>query len=461
MRNNERMEAGLMVSPLTILVRGVVEWTFPVGFTALFEEYAQGRWTRKLTINAIVWLMLQVVAGVRKSVFAAFQADQSEASPTVAATYQALYGKLGRLNVEFSEALVQTSAERLQPLLEAAGCRWYSGWKNYRVRILDGTDAAGTEHRLRVLRKIKAAGLPARFVVEYDAATGLCTQVVASEDAYASERRLVRKILAQATANDLFVADRFYCTTDFMAAVVLKQAFAVVREHAGHLRILSEGKCKKRGKIDTGTVYEQTIEVEDTETGETWRWRRIIIQLTEPTREGEMEIRLITNLPTKVHARRVAALYRKRWTLERHFDFLKNCLHAEIESLGRPSAAVFAMCMSLVTANALAAIKQALRFTHGEEEFEKLSGYYLADEVAGNYRAIDTLIHQATWRHLSVLPPRRFWRWMGNVASHVRTRAFHKHPRGPKNPHKPKRASGKNRHHYSTYRLLNEKKKIC
>lgn len=461
MQNSERMEAGLMISPLTILVRGVVEWVFPEGFTALFTEHAQGKWTRKLTTNAIVWLMLQVVAGVRKSVFAAFQADQSAPRPTIAATYQALYGKLGRLNVKFSEALVQTSAERLQPVLKAAGCRWYPGWKRYRVRILDGTDAAGSEHRLQVLRKTKAAGLPARFVVEYDAATGLCTQVAASEDAYASERTLVQGILERAAANDLFVADRFYCTTKFMGAVILKQAFAVVREHQNHLRIRWEGKRKKRGKTKTGTVYEQGIEVEDTETGETWSWRRIVIELNVPTREGETEIRLITNLPATVHARRIAELYRKRWTLERHFDFLKNCLRAEVESLGRPLAAIFAMCMSLVTANALAAIKQALRISHGEEELEKLSGYYLADEVAGNYRAIDVLIRQTTWHRLSALPARRFCRWMVKVASRVRTRAFHKHPRGPKNPRKPIRTSGKQRHHHSTYRLLNQAKQKC
>jgi hypothetical protein len=461
MHSSERMEAGLLVSPLTVLVRGVLEWVFPQGFTDLFLKHARGKWTRKLTINTIVGLMIKVVSGARKSVFAAFQADQSAPLPSIGATHQALYGKLGRVSREFSEALVQTSAERLQPLLQAAGCRWYPGWRGYRVRILDGTDAAGTEHRLKVLRKIKAAGLPARFVVEYDAATGLCTQVAASEDAYASERVLVQGILAEAAPHDLFVADRFYCTTNIMAMVILKQAFAVVREHDGHLRIRSEGKRKKRGKTERGRLYEQSIEVEDTETGETWHWRRIVIELNEPNREGETEIRLISNLPARVHARRIAELYRKRWTLERHFDFLKNCLHAEIESLGRPLAAIFAMCMSLVAANALAAVKRALQVSHGLEEVEKLSGYYLADEVAGNYRAIDTLIGPANWRRLSASSPQRFWRWSVNVASRVRTRAFHKHPRGPKNPRKPQRANGKQRHHYSTYRLLEQAKQKC
>ena len=461
MQDEDRMEAGLMVSPLTILVRGVLEWVFPEGFTELFEEHARGKWTRKLTINGVVWLMLQVVSGVRRSVFAAFQADQSLPVSTIGATYQALYGKLGRLNPEFASALVRTSAERLSALMNAAGCQAYAGWKGYRVRILDGTDAAGSEHRLEVLRNVKAAGLPARFVVEYDAATGLCTSVVASDDAYSSERTLVQEILDRAQPNDLFVADRFYCTAKIIGNVMLRHAFCVIREHNTQLRVLSEGKLKRRGKTETGTVYEQTIEVEDKETGETLFLRRIVLKLNTPTREGETEIRLVTNLPAKVRAHRVAELYRKRWTLERHFDFLKNSLHAEIESLGRPRAAIFAMSMSLVTANALAAIKQALRVSHGDDELERLSGYYLADEVAGNYRAVDVLIRQNTWRRLSALSPRRFWQWTVEVSSKVRTRAFHKHPRGPKNPNKPRRASGKRRHHYATHRLLEEAEHKC
>ena len=110
------------------------------------------------------------------------------------------------------------------------------------------------------------------------------------------------------------------------------------------------------------------------------------------------------------------------------------------------------MGMALVAANALSVVKQALRVTHGEEEFEKLSGYYLADEVAGNYRAVDVLVAEAEWSACrasrgGILGVES----VGGVASP--DPGLHKHPRGPKKP-QPPRASGKDRHHYSTYRLL-------
>jgi hypothetical protein len=183
--------------------------------------------------------------------------------------------------------------------------------------------------------------------------------------------------------------------------------------------------------------------------------RRIVLALDTPTDEGDTEIVLLSNLEG-VSALRICELYRDRWTIERHFSLLKTVLHGEIGGLGLPRAALFAMGMAMVAANALNVVKHALRVTHGPAEFEKLSGYYMADEVAGNYRAVDVLVSEAEWSALAGEPAGGFWRWTQAVGSRVRTRGLHKHPRGPKAP-QPPRASGKDRHHYSTYRLLKGK----
>ena len=57
-------------------------------------------------------------------------------------------------------------------------------------------------------------------------------------------------------------------------------------------------------------VREQAIEVEGR------RYRRIRVELAEPTRDGDWFIDLVTDLPETVSAVTLAALYRKRWTLE-------------------------------------------------------------------------------------------------------------------------------------------------
>ncbi len=448
-----RIDTAIEVSALTVLVRGVLEWACSQSFfEELFDrECRPQQWNRKLTISAIAWLMLAVVSGVRRSVFAAFQADQAADAPTITATASALYAKYGRIDPRYTTAVVRESGRRMSDLLRTAGVKEPLGWEGYRIIILDGTDLGGTEHRLKPLRRIKAAGLPGRFVAAYELATGVVIDAAASEDAYTSERELVRAILAVAVLNNLFVADRHFCTTEILFSIIDHRAFFVIRQHE-NLRWRPLKEARPVGRAPTGEVWEQPIEVEDTDNGQCRRMRRIILKLDTPTDEGDTEIVLLSNLD-RISALEICGLYRDRWTIERHFALVKTVLHGEIEGLGRPRAALFAMGMALVAANALAVVKQALRVTHGPEEFAKLSGYYMADEVAGNYRAVDVLVAEAEWSALSSESAEGFWEWSLAVASCVRTRGLHKHPRGPKKP-QPPRASGKDRHHYSTYRLL-------
>jgi hypothetical protein len=454
MSSQPRIETALEISPLTVLVRGVLEWACPDSLLEeIFDRECRPRqWNRKLAISAITWLMLAVVAGVRRSVFAAFQADQAADAPTVTATAAALYAKYGRIDPRYTTAVDRASARRKFDLLTAAGVEGPFGWEGYRVTILDGTDLAGTEHRLKPLRRIRAAGLPGRYVAAYDLATGLVVDAAASEDAYTSERELVRPILAAAEPDQLFVADRNFCTTEILFGIMDRRAHFVIRQHDNNLRWRPLEPARAVGRVAAGEVWEQPIEVEDTDSGERRPMRRIILRLDTPTERGETEVVLLSDL-RGICPLRICALYRGRWTIECHFALVKAVLRGAIEGLGRPRAALFAMGLALVAANALAVVKQALRVAHGAAEFAKLSGYYLADEVAGNYRAVDVLVAEAEWRALGSKPAAAFWGWCRAVASRVRTRGLHKHPRGPKRP-LPPRASGKGRHHYSTYRLL-------
>ena len=454
-----RMEAATTVSPLTVITLGTLRRLLPDNLLqALHAQAPRGR-TRKLAIESLFWLVVQVAAGARRSVYAAFHADQAAEDSSINVSYQAVYDKLKRMPVEFDTALVGASGKQALALLEHDDLPTFKGLKKYRIRIIDGTDLGGTEHRLEVLRKIKAAGLPGRFVVAYDWATGVCYAAAASEDAYTSERVLVQNILAQADTHDLFVMDRHYCTTAVFQAISSRQAHFVVREHIGNLRCRELSKPRYLGRVETGKVSEQKLEVEDTQTGETHLVRRLILRLDTPTEDGETEIQLVTNLPAKVNGLRIVELYRERWTLERHFNFLKNCLQGEVESLGHPPAAIFMMCLALVTGNAWAVTQAAIRAEHGgEAEFEKLSGHYVADELAGNYRAVDRLLVDE-WEPIESLTAGKFWKWLKHLAQEIRPAAFYKHARGPKLPPPPRR-SGRTRHHYSTYRLLNPTKKI-
>ena len=108
----------------------------------------------------------------------------------------------------------------------------------------------------------------------------------------------------------------------------------------------------------------------------TYQLRRLTIELLQATRDGDTTLHLLTNLPKKVSAVKVADLYRQRWTIETLFFEVTTTLTCEIETLCYPKAALFVFCLALVAANAVAVIKAALRAAHGEEKADELSGYY-------------------------------------------------------------------------------------
>ena len=122
----------------------------------------------------------------------------------------------------------------------------------------------------------------------------------------------------------------------------------MIRQHASTLHWEFVGKRRACGRIDTGKVYEQTIRATD-DAGEVLFLRRVTVLLDRPTRDGDTELHLLTNVPAKdARAKVIADLYRRRWTIETAFQELEATLHGEINTLGYPKAALFAFCVALV-----------------------------------------------------------------------------------------------------------------
>ena len=70
------------------------------------------------------------------------------------------------------------------------------------------------------------------------------------------------------------------------------------------------------GRIETGHVAEHRVQVRDAHGG-VHLFRRIRGQLDQATRDGDRELYILTNVPLRrASAKRIARLYRKRWTLE-------------------------------------------------------------------------------------------------------------------------------------------------
>jgi len=448
----KRFQAFVEGSPVSVMVRGVLERGFdPKRLDALFEKTAQLGYTRELLFSTTVRLMSEVVLGVSPSIHAAYQDDSSSVPVTVAAVYD----KLKRIETAVSAELVRDSARQLAPIISLMRGKVPPLLKGYRVRILDGNHLAGTEHRIKGLRRLRAAALPGQSLVVLDPELMLIIDVVPCEDGHAQERSLFDSILPMVESGDLWIDDRNFCTTGLTFGIARRQACFLVRQHANslHWELVGERTC--RGRIETGKVFEQAIRLHDPETGETLLARRITVELKEPTRDGETEIHLLTNLPqSDAGAKQVAQLYAKRWTIERAFQDLTVALVCEINTLGYPKAALFGFCLALVAYNAVSLVKAALRAIHGHEKIEsEISWYYLCLHLSKVYAGMMIAVPAKYWEIFRCWDDKQFATLLKELAAKIDLKRFRKHPRGPKKP-QPKKISGAKTKHVSTARIL-------
>jgi hypothetical protein len=287
----------------------------------------------------------------------------------------------------------------------------------------------------------------------------LAIDAIPCEDGHAQERSMTDRILATVRAGDLWVADRNFCTTALLFGIVGHGGSFVIRQHGSTLTWETAGPRQAKGRCDTGEVFERAVRL--TGPGDrTLLLRRITVVLDQPTRDGDREIHILTDLPEDVaDAVAIAAIYRRRWTLEAAFQEMEATLNGEIKALGYPRAALFTLCVALVAYDVMSVVKGALRSVHGAEAIDAgVSGSDLAEEVAGTTRGMRIAIPEDEWTVFHNLTACEMGEALRDLARRVRLPHYRKQPRGPKKP-KPKRASGYEKKHLSTAKLLKDQDK--
>jgi IS4 transposase len=443
-------------SPLSVMAQGLMENALsPSLVDQLFDDVAEKQYTKKLLFSSIVDLMSLVVCRIQPAICAAYQAH----AETIDASLKAVYDKIDRTEPVLSAALLHATGARLAEVIEAMGGARAPLLPGYHVKILDGNHLAGTEHRIKELRTMRAGALPGQALVVLDPRLMLATDVVLCEDGHAQERSLLGQVLETVRARDLWIDDRNFCTTDFLFGIAGRGAFFVTRQHASTLHWEFVGKRRAHGRIETGHVFEQTIKATNN-AGEILILRRVTVVLDKPTRDGDSEIHIVTNVPRKdARAEVIADLYRLRWTIETAFQELASVLNGEVNTLGYPKAALFAFCLALVAYNVLSTLKAALRSVHGEAVVaQDISGYYVADEIKRVHDGMMIAIPEDEWVVFHDLSPAKLADVLVKLAEAVRLPKYQKHVRGPKKP-KPEKQSGAKIKHVATAKILTARQK--
>lgn len=446
------LERFVRETPVTAMFRTVMENSFSAdAIDTVFADTATRQREGELLFSTVVNLLSLTVCGVRKSVNAAYTAARERVGVSV----RSIYNKLNGVETKVSQELVRRTAKRLRKVVQAMGAERPTAFPGYCMKILDGSHLPSTEHRLAELRTIGSGPLPGHSLCVLEPALMMITDVFPCEDAHTQERKLLPAVLKTVARKDLWIADRNFCTTEFLFGIATARGYFIIRQHASTLRYELLKKRKVIGQGPTGTVYEQVMRLTHLD-GRTLKIRRITVKLDQPTDSGDEEIHILTNLPKRQFSGIVVAEgYRTRWTVENAFQELEQSLESEIRTLAYPKAALLAHCLAVVTYNLLSVVKTSLVKAHGEVvPRERLSGYYLAEEISAAYHGMMIAVPPKTWRRkFGSLTPRAMANVLETMATYIRPEQFRKTTRGPKKP-PPKRTSGKRIHHVSTARII-------
>ena len=421
-------------TPITVMVRGIMERIFqPSALNELFETHAVKQYTRELLFSNIVNLMSLVVSGVHPSVSAAYKALEKD----LRVSRPALYGKLNGMELGISQALVRYSASHLQLVIKELEVPKVQSLPGYEIKIADGNHLGGTEHRLKVLKNNLARALPGQSIAVLDPQQMLVTDIFLNQDGHAQERSMLPSILETVQPQQVWIADRNFCTRQFLSGIAQKSSYFILRQHKS-LPIEEISSLKKMGETKTGEVFEQQIQITDSN-GLTLQLRRVVIELDQPTRHGDREVALLTHLPSSVaDAETITKLYLKRWNIEGMFQVITDTFNCELNTLGYPKAALFVFCVAIVAFNILSTVKAALKSVHGVGKVEAgLSDYYLVEEIQATYRGMAIALPAPFWLHIAQMNLTEFALTLKQWASSVNLKRFCSSPRGKKKP-KPK-----------------------
>lgn len=453
-------------APVPVMLRGILENVLaPQRLNAVFENEAEKQYTRRLTFAMIVDLMCLVVTRVQPSPHAAYRERAAE----LPVGERAVYDKINGVEPRVSAALVRSTARELEVVLRTLGQVAPPAVPGYRLKIVDGNHFSATDRRLRLLRG-GGPPLPGQALAVLDPALGLVIDLFPCEDGHAQERSLLPEVLKTVEAGDLWLEDRNFCTTGFLFGIHEKDAAFLVRQHANALHWELVGERRSVGRTDRGQVFEQAVRLRN-DHGRELEARRITIELDQPTRDGETELRLLTNLPPEAaDGLLLARLYLMRWLIETAFAELTVPLSCEIKSLGSPPAAIFAFATAVVCYNAIQVLKAAIAAAHeptpapapapapaasipARSIRDELSMYYIANEVSTLWRGLDLMTPQSLWDdRFGNLTSHELAGQLRILAANVNLPALRKRPPS-KRPSKRTSAS-KPGSHVSTAKLL-------
>lgn len=155
--------------------------------------------------------------------------------------------------------------------------------------------------------------------------------------------------------------------------------------------------------------------------------------LDEPTRDGDTELHILTNVPVKdANAIKIAELYRWRWDIEHIFYLASTTLTCEVDGLNYPKSNLFVFCMAMMAMNCRQVLMGALVAAHGEWVEEEISHYSVSHEISRSFDSVLVVFDEDRWNALLPADFTVRMKFLKVIAKNVNVSRHRKARRGPK-----------------------------
>ncbi|HUP80771.1 MAG TPA: transposase, partial [Pirellula sp.] len=278
--------------PLCVMARCIMGYVLSSKIDEVFQECRQRQYEAELKFSVLAASIGDVAMKFCDNFHQAYGTHHKDLQVSA----PAFYGKLNRVETPVAEGIVDFSAQKSRELLDEIGAGNRLVLKGYKCSTIDGNHLQKTEKRIGELRGLCAAALPGTAVAKFNLHNQLFERAYLLADAHAQESSVLDRVVADLEHKELLIADRHFCIVNFMRRVAERRSCFLIRQH-GRLKGQLLGTRKQIGRIPSGMVYEQAMQITDGD--QTLTIRRITLELDQPTRDGDLQIHILSNVPSK------------------------------------------------------------------------------------------------------------------------------------------------------------------
>jgi hypothetical protein len=429
----------------------------PDALDQLFEQHRGGNYTKLIAFSTLTGLIGDALLRA-KSGRAAFEGGRRD--ECLPASVAAAYGKLGRLPVAVSMALVRLGCQRVQQLLPTGdGERVMpASVRDYFGIVLDGKISKGVKKRLKLLRGAKGGLIGGRSLVAYSFNQGLILDFYGDEDGDANDVKyvpdLAQRLRPLTPPRRLWIADAQFSFACYLAELNADGDDFVVRL-SGAVAFSPDGSRPARSGVDgDGRRY-----VEDWGTVRPKRGPRQLVRRITVERAGQKPLVVVTSLldADRYPAQDLLELYRFRPDIELVFQRI-TAVFALRELIGTtPRATLFQLALCFVLYNVLQLVRAYVADNNGKR-MDEVSPQKLLEDVRDELTAAYKLVGSAelTAALGGELACEDLRGWL-EARLDLWSPRWVKAQRRRNRPPKPARKSG----HACAYRIIHDAEKVC